>query len=182
VALAGFENIERRHVLLTGLRAIATSALVLAVYFVVPPQKHPHGSVALRLSVALAFFIAVLLYEVQAIIRSNRPMLRAANAMALVIPVFVVEFAWTYITLSRNNPAAFTGGTLDKVGALYFTVTVFTTVGFGDIAARTHPARLAVTAQMVLDVIVIAVVIRLILEAARGTFGGSQGTMADDGG
>jgi hypothetical protein len=181
VALPGFEDVERRHVLFTGLRAIATSALVLGVYFAIPNDDHPHRAIVLRMSVGLAFFIAVLLFEVQAIIRSNRPMLRAANAMALVLPIFVVEFAWMYITLSKSNPVAFTQP-LDKVGALYFTVTVFTTVGFGDIAARTHPARLAVTAQMVLDVIVIAVVIRLILEAARGTFGGAQGTMADDGG
>jgi hypothetical protein len=181
VALPGFEDIERRHVLFTGLRAIATSALVLFVYFIVPDDNHPHRGIILRMTVGLAFFVAVLLYEVQAIIRSNRPMLRAANAMALVIPIFVVEFAWLYITLSKSSPAAFTQP-LDKIGALYFTVTVFTTVGFGDIAARTHPARLAVTAQMVLDVIVIAVVIRLILEAARGRFGGAQDPVSDEGG
>src|SRR5262249_25834648 len=133
----------------------------------------PHHRILLRVSVGLAFFIAVLLYEVQAIVRSRQPMLRAANAMALVIPIFVVEFAWMYITLANSNHGAFTQP-LDKIGALYFTVTVFTTVGFGDIAARTHPARIAVMAQMVLDVIVIAVVIRLILEAARGTFGASN--------
>jgi hypothetical protein len=181
VATAGFEDIERRHVLLTGLRAVATSALVLLVYFAVPTDKTPHHAIIVRMAVGLAFFVAVLGYEVRAIVRSQRPMLRAANAMALVIPIFVVEFAWMYITLAHSNPGAFTQP-LDKIGALYFTVTVFTTVGFGDIAARTHPARLAVTAQMVLDVIVIAVVIRLILEAARGTFGGAPGAASDVGG
>jgi voltage-gated potassium channel len=34
--------------------------------------------------------------------------------------------------------------------ALYFTVTVFATVGFGDITARTDTARLLVTVQITL--------------------------------
>ena len=169
MALAGWENIERRHVFLTGVRAFATGFLVLVVYFTVPLGDKPHSSIAVRLSVGLAFFAAVLIYEVRAIMKSDRPMLRAADAMALVIPVFVVVFAWTYLTMARSAPQSFSQP-VDRVGALYFTVTVLTTVGFGDIAARTHAARLAVTTQMVCDVIVIAVVVRLILEAARGTF------------
>jgi hypothetical protein len=177
--MAGFENVERRHVLLTGLRAIATTSLILLVYFLAPAAK-PHHSIVVRLSAGLALFIAALLYEVRAILRSDRPMLRAANALALVIPVFVAVFSWIYLTIENTQPLAFTQP-LDHVGALYFTVTVFTTVGFGDISARTHVARLVVTAQMVLDVLVIAVVLRLILEAARGTFGRPQGTMPGDG-
>ena len=46
------------------------------------------------------------------------------------------------------------------------TVTVLATVGFGDITAKTDPARLVVTIQMVADLILIAVVVRLILGAA----------------
>ena len=167
--IAGWENIERRHVWLTVLRAAATSVFVLAVYFVVPIGDRPGDSIIVRLTVGLAFFAAALAYEFRAILKSDRPMLRAVDAMALVIPIFVVVFAWTYLTLARSAPGSFTQP-LDRVGALYFTVTVLTTVGFGDIAARTHAARLAVTAQMVCDVIVIAVVVRLIVEAARGTF------------
>jgi voltage-gated potassium channel len=168
VDLAGWENIERRHVVLTVVRVIATSVLVLSVYFLVPISDHPHGSIIVRLSVGLALFAAILAYEVRAILKSDRPMLRATDAMALVIPIFVVVFAWTYLTMAKSAPLSFTQP-LDRVGALYFTVTVLTTVGFGDIAARTQGARLAVTAQMVCDVIVIAVVVRLIFEAARGT-------------
>jgi hypothetical protein len=50
-------------------------------------------------------------------------------------------------------------------------VTVFATVGFGDITPVTSNARLTVTAQMVCDILVIAAVVRLIIEAGRGTFG-----------
>ena len=84
--------------------------------------------------------------------------------------MFVVVFAWTYLTMARSTPGSFTEP-LDRVGALYFTVTVFATVGFGDITARTQAARVTVTAQMACDVIVVAAVVRLILEAAQGRFG-----------
>ena len=38
---------------------------------------------------------------------------------------------------------------LNHTDALYFTVTVFATVGFGDITATTEAARLVVTGQMI---------------------------------
>jgi hypothetical protein len=167
MVFAGLENIERRHLWLTGLRAGLTSIAVLAVYFLVPISHHPHDRIALRLSVGLGLFGAALLYEIQAIVRHDRPMLRATDAMALVIPLFIVVFAWTYLTMERSAPGSFTQP-MDRVSALYFTVTVFATVGFGDIVPRTDAARLTVTAQMVCDLIVLAVVVRMIFGAARG--------------
>jgi hypothetical protein len=95
-------------------------------------------------------------------------MLRAAVAMATVIPLFLILFAWIYVTMSHNDPTAFIGSPrpLTRSSALYFTVTVFSTVGFGDITPKTDLARLVVTVQMLADLAVIAVVIRLILGAA----------------
>jgi len=174
MSLPGWEDVERRHIVLTGLRAIATSLLVLIAYFIVPISSDPHGPILLRLSVGLALFVAALTYEVRAVMRSLRPILRAADALALVIPIFLVVFAWTYLTLARSDPTAFSQP-LSRVSALYFTVTVFSTVGFGDITPSTDPARVAVMAQMMCDLIFIAVVVRLILEAARGNLGSRAG-------
>jgi len=39
------------------------------------------------------------------------------------------------------------GGHLSHTDGLYFTVTVFSTVGFGDITAKTETARLVVTGR-----------------------------------
>jgi hypothetical protein len=44
---------------------------------------------------------------------------------------------------------------------------VFSTVGFGDITPRTDPARLVVSTQMLLDLAIIGVVVRMIFTAAR---------------
>ena len=180
VVVAGLQEFERRHLFLTGVRATATGALVLVVYFTVPISNKPHTSVLFRLTVGLALFVAVLTYEVRAILRSPRPLLRAADAMALVIPVFIVVFAWTYLTMARSTPTAFSQP-LDRLSALYFAVTLFSTVGLGDIVPRSDPARLVVTLQMVADLIVIAVVVRLIFGAARGsTVGRAAGAGGSD--
>jgi hypothetical protein len=58
---------------------------------------------------------------------------------------------------------------LNHTDALYFTVTVFATVGFGDITATTAAARLVVTGQMIIDLIILGLGARVILGAvSRG--------------
>jgi voltage-gated potassium channel len=161
-------DFNRSHVIKTGIRALITAAVLVFLYFVLPVANRPHQSVVLRLGVALAFFVAVLVNEIRLISSHDRPMLRATVAMATIIPLFLVLFSWIYLTMARADPAAF-GAPISRISALYFTVTVFSTVGFGDITPKTDVARLVVTVQMLADLAVIAVVIRLILgAAARG--------------
>ncbi len=57
------------------------------------------------------------------------------------------------------------GEKLTHTDALYFTVTVFTTVGFGDITAKSEGARLLVTGQMVAGLIILGTGVRIILGA-----------------
>jgi hypothetical protein len=54
---------------------------------------------------------------------------------------------------------------MTRSNALYFTVTVFATVGFGDITATSQAARLVVTGQMIIDLIIIGLGARVILGA-----------------
>ena len=61
-------------------------------------------------------------------------------------PLFLLFFASTYYILSADDAATFTEP-LSRSDALYFTVTIFATVGFGDISAQTESARLFVTAR-----------------------------------
>ena len=66
---------------------------------------------------------------------------------------------------------------LTRSDALYFVVTVFSTVGFGDISPRGEAARLVVAAQMLLDLVVLGVGIQVILGAAkRGKARDGRGT------
>jgi hypothetical protein len=156
---------ERSHLVKTSLRALLSAALLIAAYYICPIEHRAHQSVALRLALALAVFSVVLGIEVRQIAKNARPMLRAGVSMATIIPLFLVMFAWIYLTMSHSNPASF-GETLNRTGALYFTVTVFSTVGFGDITPKTDPARIVAMVQMISDLAVLAVVVRLILGAA----------------
>jgi voltage-gated potassium channel len=57
------------------------------------------------------------------------------------------------------------GEKLTHTDALYFAVTVFTTVGFGDITAKSEGARLLVTGQMVTDLIILGIGAKIIFGA-----------------
>lgn len=58
---------------------------------------------------------------------------------------------------------------LSRSDALYFTITIFSTVGFGDIAPQGEATRLVVAVQMLLDLLVLGLGIQVIVgEARRG--------------
>jgi voltage-gated potassium channel len=165
VDAGGLATRGRGALVRVALTTIAATALVVALYYVLPVQPL-HGSPLLRTTVGIAAFVAVLAFEVRAISRHRDPVARAVRAMAIVIPFFIVDFAWIYLTLSWSHPDAL-GGTLTRTEALYFTVTVLSTVGFGDITPKTDVARIIVIIQMVLDLLVLGVVVRLIFDTAR---------------
>ena len=56
---------------------------------------------------------------------------------------------------------------MTRLDSLYFTVTVLTTVGFGDISARSELARAIVMMQMVADLALIGLVVRVLLNSVR---------------
>ena len=81
--------------------------------------------------------------------------------------------------MALSAPHAFSEP-LNRTAALYFAVTLFSTVGLGDIAPVSQAARAVVTIQMVADLIVIAVVVRLIFGAARGSAGARARTVSSE--
>jgi hypothetical protein len=158
------------------LRAAVSGAVMLALYYVLPLTARSTGYLILELTVGLALFGVMIAWQVRAITRSERPRIRAIQALATAIPLFLLLFAATYFVMSQDTPATFTEA-LSRSDALYFTITVFATVGFGDISAQDEVARLLVAAQMLLDLIVLGLGIQVILGAVeRG-----QATQEPDG-
>ncbi|HEX8867629.1 MAG TPA: potassium channel family protein, partial [Lentzea sp.] len=105
-------------------------------------------------------------WQVRAIARSARPMWQGVQALALVIPLFLLMFANACFLLARHQPGSFNVG-LSRTDALYFVVTVFATVGFGDIVPVSQLARVVVTAQMIGDLLVLGVALKVVLLAVR---------------
>ncbi len=68
--------------------------------------------------------------------------------------------------MNHDNPATF-GTSQTKLDSLYFSATVFTTVGFGDISAKTQAGRAIVLIQMILDLIILGLVVRLVVNAVK---------------
>ncbi len=184
--LGGMGDVERREILAAGFRAALSTGILLLAYFLLPIDlRHRSANlvrdvgVMARLGVAVAVFIAVLLFEIRGITRAKHPMLRAGVAMSVVIPLFLIFFAWIYLNMSGTDPATF-HGPMSRMTALYFTVTVFSTVGFGDITPHTDLARMVTTVQMLADLAVIAIVVRLIFGVANQTAGARSAGIGDD--
>jgi Ion channel len=81
-------------------------------------------------------------------------------------PLLLVLYAATYVAISHDQPDSLSEA-LSRTGALYFTVTVFATVGFGDIVPRTDRARIVVMTQMLGGLIALGLVLRILLGAVQ---------------
>jgi hypothetical protein len=75
-------------------------------------------------------------------------------------------FATVYVIISMDSPGSFTEN-LTSFSALYYAMTVMSTVGFGDITPTTVPARSVTMIQMALGLIYLGVVVRVFSSAAK---------------
>jgi hypothetical protein len=166
VILASASTPTRRILALGIARAAAATVVLVVAYFVLPFDGLADLPGALTLPIALAAFALLVGLQTRAILRSPFPGLRAVESLAITLPLFLIIFAATYYVASVANPAAFSEE-LSKLDALYFTVTVFATVGFGDIAATSEPMRIAVTVQMLADLVLIGVGLKILTGAVR---------------
>ena len=148
------------------LRAAATTAVLIGAYYLAPVRAKTQAQELLWLVAALAAFAAIIALQVRMILNSRHPRLRAVEALTVAIPLFLIVFARIYLTVSTATPGAFSAN-LNHNDSLYFTTTVFSTVGFGDITPKTGFARLLVSTQMLLDLVVFGAVVKLLLGAVQ---------------
>jgi voltage-gated potassium channel len=99
---------------------------------------------------------------------SNVDGARIEHLVALVLWA-VAFFAIMYVRLAGAGEF---DGLVTRLDAVYFTVTTLTTVGFGDIHATGQAARLAVTVQIVFNVVVLAAAVRVLGGVLRRRSGG----------
>jgi Ion channel len=156
----------RRTIVRAVLRAVGSTAALVAIYYLLPLDRSSTGVAVTMLAIGLAVLIALVVYQVRWILRSRFPGLRGVEALATSIPLFLLLFASTYVVMAAISAGNFSEP-LTRTDALYFTVTVFSTVGFGDITAKTEAARLVVTGQMIVDLVAVGLAVKVIVGAVK---------------
>lgn len=157
---------RRRRLIYRAVARGLLNATVLVVIYYLLPETSWNGKVALRVVAGIVICVGMTAWQVRNITGSRYPALRAAEALGLILPLYLLVFASTYYVMEHVSLAAFTEP-LTKTDALYFTVTVFSTVGFGDITPRSEAARIVLTIQMLGDLAVLGAGVRILLGAVR---------------
>jgi voltage-gated potassium channel len=157
---------RRRLLLVSLLRSLLVSTALVTLYFVLPMTAGIDTYTALELVGGLVLIGAVLTWQTLTISRSPYPRLRAIESLATTLPLFLLLFATTSYLVDRNVPGSYSQP-MTRLDSLYFTVTVFTTVGFGDITAVSQTARGVMIVQMLADLALVGLVARVLFGAVQ---------------
>jgi voltage-gated potassium channel Kch len=156
----------RREALGGAVRSFLAVVLLLVVYYNAPLDRPLTAGTALLFLAGLVLLAAAVVLEVRGILKSARPRLRAIRTLAVGVPLFLVVFAGTYFTVAQAQAGSFSEP-LSRTDALYFTVTTFATVGYGDITATTELARVLVMIQMLIGLLAVGVIAKVVLGAIQ---------------
>ncbi|MGV9347138.1 potassium channel family protein [Streptomyces spiralis] len=145
-------------------RAVCVTAGLVAAYYLLPLDHHD-TAVTLALLVGGLLAAAVMFgWEVVVVARSPYPRLKAVEALAATLPMFLLLFAGAYYLLDRSAPGSFSER-LTRTDALYFALTTFATVGYGDITARSQAGRVLTMFQMAGGLLLVGVAARVLTGA-----------------
>jgi voltage-gated potassium channel len=170
VSPTSLEDLDRRQqqrvVARTAMRILVSVVLLFALYGALPAADHTGVVTLIELFIGLMIFGALLGWQVLKIMGAEHPELRAAEALAIAVPVVLIVFSFTYLSLSHAQPGSFSEP-LNHVRAVYFVITVISTVGFGDITPKTDAAMIVVSFQIMLDLILLVGIVRAVFFAAQ---------------
>lgn len=142
------------------LRPILAGLILLVGYFLLPINADS-GYKGIGFLVGAGLLIAFCGWEIRHFMRSHRPVATALEMMVAVASLYIISFATTYYLFSEYSPGSMSER-LTRNDALYFSLTVFTTTGFGDITPASQGARAMVSIQMVSTVVLIGLGLRLV--------------------
>jgi len=120
----------RRTVVWAVLRGFLNATVLVVLYYVLPLGEPLGTGTVVRVLIGLAVFVAITAWQIRTITGSPYPGMKAVEAFGLLFPFYMLLFASTYFVMERASAASFTEP-LTRTDALYFTTTVFSTVGSG---------------------------------------------------
>ena len=164
-------------------RLVLGIAVLLAAYLLVPLHQESTAASAVAWAAILAVvgLVGVFAHQTRRINQSEYPLLAGVETLIFVLAIFLIGFAFIYLVMSTTAPDTFSEP-LNRTGALYFAITVLSTVGFGDITPKSDPSRWLVAAQMLIDIGLIAGALRVILRIARRVDERQRATAESSGG
>ncbi len=157
---------RRRAITRIVVRATLSVGILVGAYVLVPQNGVLEGTAVVQLLLGVILFSVVVVLQFYSIMRAPIPEVRATASLVVVVLMLTLLFAWAYAMMSAVSPAAFSHS-LDRSSAIYFTVTILSTVGFGDITPVTAAARWVVTLHMIVKITLVVVLGRVLLMAGR---------------
>jgi voltage-gated potassium channel len=155
---------RRRLAVGSVLRSVTVATLLVVIYYALPLDAPLGIDTFLDFGLGVLVFAGVVIWQVRAIGRSEVPRLRALQTVTSGVTLLLVLYAALYSAISYGQPDGFNQA-LSRTDSLYFTVTVFSTVGFGDIAPTSELARIVTMTQMLFGLLTFGLIARTLLSA-----------------
>jgi hypothetical protein len=172
--------VRRRAVLRSILRSVAVTMVVFVLYFTLPFDEKSPFNTGIALFIGLVAVAGLIAWQAVSIAHSPFPLVRAVEGLITSFPLVILLFATTYFVMDDYQVNSFTQP-MTRIDSLYFTVTTFATVGFGDITPVAESARMVVTLQMVIDLVLIGLVARAFVNSVRTGLARRDSASEEDG-
>ena len=141
-------------------RALLTPVLALGIYFWTPLDDQNWWFSAGLGVLATILVIPYTFWKIPRIRRAVHPLGEALAVMSMLVCFVIIGFAGSYYSMAVHGdqfPDIHT-----RLDALYFTVVTLGTVGYGDITPVGQGARALVTFQILVNLSLIATLIRVL--------------------
>lgn len=163
-----FDKSLIRSWLVTALKLLTLFAVVIFLLSRLPADDREMESYGVAGAFAFLSIIYSIYfyYQLRSIGRAQYPGIRATEAMISSAFLFLAMFATIYTIISAGDAGAFTEKLTPFTGS-YVSITILSTVGFGDITPVSVAARSVVMIQMILGLVYLGVVVKVFASAAR---------------
>jgi Ion channel len=148
-------------------RSFGWALVLLVLYYVLPLDTLDSLPLVVSLVLWILVFMVSSAVAILAVMRSKNPSLQAIESTIVIAVLLAIVFGACYYVMQVTDPTSFSEDPLTRTDTLYFAVTVLSTVGFGDIAPASQAARAVAMIQMVLDVVILGVGVKLLTQAVK---------------
>ena len=149
---------RRRLIFRAVLRGVLVTVALVVLYYLLPLDRPWDSDTAVRLLIGLLVFVGVTVWHVRAITGARFPGPAGGRDTGIHRSLLPAAVRLDVLPDGTSLRGELHPEMLTRTDALYFSVTVFTTVGFGDIAAKSETARVVLIVQMLADLALLGAV------------------------